>query len=97
MDRDRGGRDRERHPHERREDQRSRSAYNSYLSGFRGGRGRGGGGGNRRLFWVAEWPAADCLESLPVDLKMIQGSSKNQLYSVILSSCVILFCGTQPV
>ncbi len=50
VDRDRGGRDREQHPHERREDQRSRSAYNSYPSGFRGGRGRGGGGGNRRFF-----------------------------------------------
>jgi hypothetical protein len=53
MDRDRGdrgGRDRERASHERREDHRSRSAYSSYPSGFRGGRGRGGGGGNRRFF-----------------------------------------------
>jgi hypothetical protein len=50
MDCDRGGRDRERHPQERREDQRSRSAYNSYPSGFRGGRGRGAGGGNRHFF-----------------------------------------------
>jgi hypothetical protein len=37
-DHDRSGRDRERHPQERREDQRSHSAYNSYPSGFRGGR-----------------------------------------------------------
>jgi hypothetical protein len=50
VDRDRGGLDRERHPHERREDQRSSSAYNSYPSGFRGGRGRGGGGGSRRFY-----------------------------------------------
>ncbi len=42
--------DQERHPQERREDQWSHSAYNSYPSGFRGGRGRGGGGGNRRFF-----------------------------------------------
>jgi hypothetical protein len=47
---ERGGRDRERHPPERREDPRSRSAYNNYPSGFRGGRGRGGGGGHRRFF-----------------------------------------------
>jgi hypothetical protein len=47
---DRGGRDRERATHEKREDHRSRSAYSSYPSGFRGGRGRGGGGGNRRFF-----------------------------------------------
>ncbi len=47
---DRGGRDRERTTHEMREDHRSRSAYSSYPSGFRGGRGRGGGGGNRRFF-----------------------------------------------
>ncbi len=50
VDRDRGGRDRERASHERREDHRSRSAYNSYPSCFRGGRGRGGSGGNRRFF-----------------------------------------------
>jgi hypothetical protein len=50
MVRDRGERDRERTTHERREDHRSRSAYSSYPSGFRGSRGRGGGGGNRRFF-----------------------------------------------
>ncbi len=47
---ERGGRDRERHPQERREDPRSRSAYNNYPSGFCGSRGRGGGGGHRRFF-----------------------------------------------
>jgi hypothetical protein len=70
---DRGGRDRERHPQERREDQRSRSAYNNYPSGFRGGRGRGGGGGHRRFFWAALRRRSTVLSgSLIIDLKMLQ-------------------------
>jgi uncharacterized membrane protein YgcG len=36
--------------HDETQDQRSRSAYNSYPSGSRGGRGRGGGGGSRRFY-----------------------------------------------
>ncbi len=43
-------RSRESLPFERREDHRSRSAYSSYPSGSRAGRGRGSGGGGRRIY-----------------------------------------------